>query len=140
MGQMMPLPSRIPEPTTKQLAKLTEMGVTIGEKNEGYVRYTMPSGWKMVDQSWREDLPNFAMVDTDGNIRVTINGSWKGTYDNELHMRIASAPFDKYEPKDEEPIMASETSESVMIAKFGEAMTGMPAAIPTTTRRHSDYE
>jgi len=94
--QTFPLPSRIPVPTSGQLAKLNEMGITIGDEIEGYVLYTMPEGWKMRNNTVREDMPKFVMVDSDDNIRVVVSGVWKEAHDNELWMMFEKVPYTKY--------------------------------------------
>ena len=55
------------------------MGITItNTESSKYVRYNLPSNWKMVDASVRTDLPAFYNIDENENIRVKITGEWKG--------------------------------------------------------------
>jgi hypothetical protein len=115
--QTFPLPSRIPVPTSGQLAKLNEMGITIGDEIEGYALYTMPEGWKMKSKTIREDMPNFVMVDSNGDIRVEVSGVWKGTYDNKLWLMIKKAPYTTFEHREIE-IVKSETSCSAITDKL----------------------
>ena len=92
MGQTLPLPRRIPAPDDRQLIELTKMGIIILDKNVEYVRYSLPDGWKMVDDTtYREDLPVYHIIDDNSRIKVTISGVWKVLYDNELRMSI---PYD----------------------------------------------
>lgn len=96
MGQVLPLPERIPPPTQSQAEQLESMGVVVAPKEDGYCPYTLPSGWSIKDCSERSDLPIFKIVDQERNIRVVIDGAWKGTYDNDLSMKICDAPYTKY--------------------------------------------
>lgn len=128
MGQVLPLPSRIPRPNAKQLEKLHALGIkpdleeTEENKKETrlckYVRYTLPEGWKMVDNSWREDLPDFYIVDSTLKGRVHISGAWKGSYDNELRLYVLDEP--KILELRNEPLIPSETSDSALVVKFAE--------------------
>lgn len=140
MGQLLPLPERIPAPTGSQKFQLSEMGILIlDDQNPStnpppeYVRYSLPTGWKMVDKSWRQDLPNFVIVDTDDMIRVTIQGSWKGSYDNTLDMCVNNTPYEKLVRPTEE-VIPSETD----LAAFTERVD--PLNRPRTeVYRRSDY-
>jgi len=103
-----PLPERIPRPNTEQLEKLREMGVDVemGKGKGKYVPYSLPTGWRIEDDSLRMDLPQFQIVDDKNLVRVTISGSWKEIYDCILNLRIPSElePFkrrtDKHIAKD----------------------------------------
>lgn len=91
MGQPLPLPERIPVPIGKTRQKMLDAGIILNDddKVDGYITYELPEGWKLVNDSHRSDLPNFNMVDPQGQTRFTVAGAWKGTYDNELNIYAA---------------------------------------------------
>jgi len=96
MGQPLPLPSRIPLPSEGQRQLLDAMQIKIpSTTDELYVSYELPEGWQMVNRNGqkRDDLPDYVIVDDERRIRVTIGGAWKGTYDNELWLRIEKEPL-----------------------------------------------
>jgi hypothetical protein len=145
MGQLLPLPERIPRPTPNQINELKNLGieVNIEEKDEKgnpcmYVQYTLPVGWKMVDKSWREDLPDYYIVDIESKARVSISGSWKGSYDNKLRLSILKNPI--ILKPDEGKLIPSETSNYAMLGKFAEALDplGRPAE-PLSADRKPDF-
>jgi len=122
------------------------MGVRVNYEDEGeYVTYTMPEGWRMVDRSWRQDLPDFAMVDLDGQIRVSITGAWKGTYYNYLTLRIMDTPYDVYQCEEDEgenkEIIPTETSGAALVGKMAEAIDPQhrPAATVRAYRQSDHY-
>jgi len=119
MGQTLPLPERIPKPNTKTLTEMKVCGIIVEDADEEYVTYTLPKGWKMVDSSWREDLPDFYIIDSSDMKRFCISGSWKGTYDNKLNIR--SVKQEKYESPKSTPI-PSETSGPVLYNKLETAI------------------
>jgi hypothetical protein len=107
-----------------------------------YVRYTLPQGWRMVDNSFRQDLPEFYIIDADNMKRVSISGAWKGAYDNDLSLHVLKGDSIKaYKAPAEEMIEASETSNGNLMVMFGNAMT--PERVPemkeTLTRRCVDF-
>ncbi len=128
MGQIeaMPLPARIPVPTSQQKLRLEEMGIEIVDsvENNRYVSYLMPKGWRMIDNSEREDTPLFFMVDNENMIRVTVWGNWKGDYNSKLWISIPNTDsLKKYtQPKTAE-MTANENSLSTRIGKLGAALT-----------------
>lgn len=122
MGQPLPLPERIPRPDSKkQMAELEEAGVILEDSTERYVGYTMPKGWKMVDDSWREDLPQFYIVDDKNMARFSIHGSWKGTYDNALTLTTVDTPRLFERRNRDQSLIPSETSDGALVGKFAEA-------------------
>jgi hypothetical protein len=145
MGQICPLPQRIPCPSVEVATIMKQQGIQLHDlldeagQRKAYVQYTLPSGWKMVDDSWRQDLPCFHIVDADGMIRYTVSGSWKGTYDNELHLSMKKDPI-KYEPRNA-PVEASQTSTAAIAGKFAEALDPLhrPAQLPSHVSRTPDY-
>ena len=87
MGQPLPLPERIPHPSDAVYTRMKEVGISADvDSSERYISYTLPTGWKMVDASRRQDLPIYYIVDASDMIFFEINGAWKGTYDNELYI------------------------------------------------------
>ena len=96
MGQPLPLPEKIPRPTDAQNESLKQMGIIVDLDGQDpdvtppYVTYKLPNEWKIVNRSWRNDLPIYYIVDDQNKRRVSICGAWKGTYDNELNMYILS--------------------------------------------------
>lgn len=149
MGQPMPLPERIPRPRTdKQAEQLAAMGLTwCAEECDAktgrpvsYVQYTLPDGWRMVDRSRRSDLPDFAIVDSDEMIRITIAGSWKGTYDNELRLRVEDGTA-RFMPETE-PMQYEPSGEQRFAGRMAQALDPQrrPAAShPSVAERHDDY-
>jgi hypothetical protein len=97
MGQTCPLPERIPKPTDQQLNIMINWGITFNdldnEQNKLYVPYSLPDGWKIVDQRHRHDLPCSYIIDEKCMKRCVIDGAWKGTYDNYLNLRLYSYPY-----------------------------------------------
>lgn len=60
MGQPLPLPERIPLPRKPEdVEKLELYGIVFKNKDKKYVEFTLPEGWKLVDNSWRSDLPEW---------------------------------------------------------------------------------
>ena len=117
--QTFPLPSRIPAPTSGQRAKLNEMGITIGDEFEGYVLYTMPEGWEMKNNTVREDMPKFVMVDSNDNIRVEVSGVWKGNDDNKLWLMFEKAPYTKYVCQEKSGNFCFSITDTLVMAVFG---------------------
>lgn len=110
MGQPLPLPERIPRPNETQLRSLELMGITVIEDEmkedldkhdkiikSSYLRYTLPQGWKMVDASWRQEFPDYYIIDGNGMKRVSVGGSWKGIYDNSLSLCVFEDDSIKFE-------------------------------------------
>lgn len=99
---------------------MTKCGIQVHD-NPGheYLTYTLPTGWKMVDDSQRRDLPNFHIVDNEEMVRFSIHGGWKGTYDNELHLICVAEPY-KFEQRHEE-VIPSETNTVDVVGKLAEA-------------------
>lgn len=128
MGQTLftplPLPNEIPRPDEKMAAIMKESGIVINgidnEESGDYLTYDLPCGWKMVDASYRQDIPIFHIVDANDMIKFTVSGQWKGTYDNRLRIRQEKEPT-KYVPR-EEDIIPSKTSGIATIVKIGEAL------------------
>ena len=130
MGQPLPLPERIPNPMTHQLVSLNQMGINIIKdlKNDTktlmpYVKYTLPEGWRMVCESWRQDLPVYYIVDDSDMRRVKVSGCWKGTYDNSLRLCILEGvDITKYEPSEDKRMESSKTDAIALIPEFLEAV------------------
>ena len=120
MGQSLPLPERIPVPSDNDTELMKEMGFKFGEIVEDHIKYVLPEKWTLKNSSSREDLPNWYFVDEKNMKRIQISGSWKGSYDNELNLRILETPKKFEEPK-KSPI-PNETSPEKMREKFRKAL------------------
>lgn len=106
----MPLPERIPKPNGVIAEQMEKCGIKFDKDDKSlYVTYILPQGWRTVDDSWREDLPNFFIVDDQGMVRFGVTGAWKGTYDNELHLTYVKNPY-KFEAKNKQKLIPSETN------------------------------
>jgi hypothetical protein len=144
MGQPCPLPQRIPRVNSKEVQQaLKDAGITLDTEEKGnYVKFTMPTGWKMVDDSWREDLPNFYILDDEKKGRFHIHGSWKETYDNSLEMEVCEAPYSVFVPKHKaNELIPSETSNIALLMKASGIKETVPAErqadFQTTTTKES---
>jgi hypothetical protein len=129
MGQPLPLPKRIPFPPTKQVKDaLLKEGVILELDDEGaeFVQYKLPAEWSMVDNSAREDMPEFHIVDNHNMIHFTISGIWKESYDNHIQIYHVTPPT-KLQKKTQ-PMIPSETSSRVMLSKFAEAIDPLQQA------------
>jgi len=139
MGQPLPLPERIPRPSVIVELELKKYNIIVEDnEKEAYLPYKLPSGFRMVDDSWREDLPVFHIVNQNNLILFTIRGSWKGSYDNHITIHVASGS-DIFVPKSE-PLEKSETSGIVMMGNILQAVD--PQHRPPTdfsVSRKNDY-
>jgi len=93
MGQVFPLPERIPNPRKNKRKKMEAMGFVFKESEAEYVEYEAPKEWRLIDQTLRRDQPDWVFVDEKNLVRITICGSWKGDYDNKLSMSIVKDPY-----------------------------------------------
>lgn len=123
MGVSLPLPERGPacESDSDLEHALTQAGVKFGPRSDedGMCEYTLPSGWKMMDKSFRQDMPEWFMVDENGFTRARIMGTWKGTYDNRL--RIVECPMEAFESPTS-PAIPSETDGPAVAARIANAL------------------
>lgn len=155
MGQSMPLPKRIPRPDIKTesgrevAAALEKAGIHLEEEhtdtksNDKYALYTMPVGWKMVDDSLRQDLPNFYIVDDKNMQRFNVAGVWKETYDNDLWIEVTEPPIPFKAQNKKEPLVPNQTSKVVLRAKLKEAFKLNPLkrpSLPLTASRIQDHD
>lgn len=99
MGPACPLPERIPLPNDELLNMMIADGIVINQDDittpsgdAKFVTYSLPSGWSIVDKSWRVDLPNYYIIDSCRMTRYYIHGAWKGSYDNELYISKITNP------------------------------------------------
>ncbi len=95
MGQSLPLPQRVPRPTLKQRAQLSTYGFTFVDSedvNECYIAMTCPKDYKWVNYSWRSHLPEWYVLNADGQALLGVSGSWKATYDNKLYLDVYVEP------------------------------------------------
>ena len=51
MGSWNSLPNKIPRPNTSGRTALEKLGITVEDTTRDYCKYTLPTGWKMVDYS-----------------------------------------------------------------------------------------
>lgn len=123
---------------------MIDLGITVDleVKTSGnppkYVEYTLPPGWKMVDDSWRADLPDYFIVDENDMKRVSVRGSWKEMYDNHLTISIVQKP-EKLVRKNT-PLIPSETDTTAVVCKFAEALDPLKRpAEPLVTHRTGDF-
>lgn len=96
-SQPLPLPLRVPIPTSQILNELKQVGVILNndaisvssrstyKSNGQYVTYSLPTGWQMVNDSEREDIPWYYLLDQEKKKRFRIQGQWKG-YDSDYLM------------------------------------------------------
>lgn len=133
MGQPMPLPERIPRPSDEVATAFTECGIVCDlNTSDKYVTYTLPEGWSIVDDSYREDLPIFHIIDAANMIRFSVSGAWKGTYDNILHINKVKEPYEF--KRREEKLIPSKTND---VALFIAANNKNPDEIISV--RQPDY-
>jgi hypothetical protein len=100
MGQVCPLPDKVPMPCPDDLPIVNSWGIQFGEAEGRYASMKLPAGWSFVDDSpeHRPDLPCWRIVDADGRICASVSGAWKGMYDNDLRFRI-DGDFSKWTPR-----------------------------------------
>lgn len=116
MGQAMPLPERVPAVSNKQRRALAECGVIVNKRKENpYVGYTLPEGWRMVDVTTHRARPDWIIIDNENNIRFKICGFWQGGYDDRLNWSFYEKPFFKFAEEEEarEPEL-SKTNEAAL--------------------------
>lgn len=101
MAFHLPIPYHIPNPDIHQKYLLNKFGIKLIDAtiNDSYVKYELPLGWSMVDDSKQANMPMFYIVDSKRYIRVLIYGTWNGNCDNDLRIRIIPKNESKlYEP------------------------------------------
>lgn len=103
---------------------MNEWGIQLDLDGENkYITYTLPEDWDIVDETeFREDMPDWYIVDNNMNKRVSISGVWKGTYDNRLTLSICEEPWEKHVSKTRDPA-PSETSPAAIAGKFADALS-----------------
>ncbi len=96
----MPLPEWIPTPSEEQKVTMQSWGFVFPTTfdrtlyGSACVPAIPPKRWKYVDVSQRSDLPYCQIIDTEGQVRASVHGAWKGTHDNKLTLRlVAPIPF-----------------------------------------------
>ena len=120
MGQPLPLPERIPRPNETMLKSMQQSNIQVNMSDESsYVTYTLPSGWNIVNASWRQDLPNWHIIDEHNIIQYSISGAWKETYDNDIKLYNGSKT--KYVEKTT-PQIPSETSTVAILGNICDAL------------------
>ena len=93
------------------------------DEDDGYVTLTLPEGMEWRSVGFREDLPDWHVVSKDGEKSfVNVFGSWKGTYDNHLDMRMTpeGVPGDFASTRGTEE--HSQTSGPAMAVKLADAL------------------
>jgi hypothetical protein len=146
MGQVLPLPERIPRPNPntdegkKIIKAFNKFGIEFEDTQELYITYKLPNGWRTIDDSRREDLPQYYIVDDTNMVQFFIGGSWKGTYDNNLYMEQVDFPYTFESKNKTAPLIPSETSNTVVMGKMCEAIDSLHRpANPHTAQRKLDY-
>lgn len=120
MGQVLPLPERAPLPDNDQERQHLEgLGFVFGEEEGGYVSLKLPEGFSWKDNSYRADIPEWYVIDESGKAILSVSGSWKGTYDNQLRMAVHVDPID-VTWRSSSPI-PSETDGPAIAAKLADA-------------------
>jgi len=111
MGAACPLPRRVPYPGEKEREYFSKYGITFGEPGPQEATTGMYSSihfkgeGKLVNQTDNEEWPKYDVIGTDADGKLVkvgfISGSWKGSYDNNLWIRIEkpSAPKKEYTGK-----------------------------------------
>ena len=120
MGQALPLPERVPRPLGTQSIILERLGF----KTHGdgpYVVLELPEGYSWSDRSSHADLPDWYVM-KDGIAYIRVNGTWKGTYDNDLYMRVYEEGTTDITPLPDTEPAPCETSGAKMTVRFIEAM------------------
>jgi len=135
ISRPLPLPDKIPKPTPAIQEAFRKVGIQWdAESKDDYVAYTLPSGWRMVDVSWHEDLPIFYIVDNENNVRFSIRGQWKQTYDNELTIYEKNPP-EPFQSPCSNTKEASQTSERAIVSKI---LKVNPDSLPKEVSRKPD--
>lgn len=93
MGQIFPLPERIPKPDIILANQMINWGFKLRDDGKEYIEYDMPNGWKLVDKSSMYDIPDFYFVDQNKMAKIRIHGIWRGDYYNELEIMLEGEPF-----------------------------------------------
>lgn len=116
MGQVLPLPEKIPKPTAEQQSKLQQYGITVENTTEPYCGISLPDTHTMHDNSFREDLPEWYILRKGTNKACAcIHGSWKVSYDNQIRL-IVYDNEQEIERRGKPPI-PSETSSAAILQK-----------------------
>jgi hypothetical protein len=121
MGQPLPLPERIPRPDANVAEALKQDSIIVNDEiDQEYLTYKLPAGYSMVDDSCREDLPCFHIINQSSEILFTVHGTWKGSYDNHLSIKIPES-VEKFVPPTSR-LQKSETSGTAMMGQFMQAV------------------
>lgn len=90
MESHLPIPHHIPNPNKHQKYLLNKFGIKLTDttRSDSYVKYELPLGWNMVDDSKHQHAPMFYVIDSTRHIRVLIYGTWNGNCDNDLRIRV----------------------------------------------------
>ncbi len=118
MGAMMPLPERVPCPDEQQRDDLESMGFIVGNEDNTYVTLTLPEGMEWRSIGHREDFPDWHVVSKEEKAFVHVSGSWKGTYDNHLNLRVTPEGVKGKFASTRETEEFSETSGPMVLAKL----------------------
>ena len=120
MGAALPLPERIPYPNEETLRAMKADGINVHEKTSEskYVTYSLPPGWKMVDDSLRQDIPVYYILDEQDMRRYSVKGSWKEIHENELFLSKVSMP-EKHVPR-KELVKTNQTSAVALMKEYAD--------------------
>lgn len=133
MGQVLPLPEKIPRPNSEQTTQLSKYGISVvsADDKQRYVEVVLPEIYIMHNNSFQEDIPDWYILRKGTNKACAqIYGAWKGTYDNELKLYVYDEEKTiKIRETAPEP---SETNEKALLQQAAE--TGDPAVIKFALR------
>lgn len=117
MGQLLSLPQKIPSPNQECREEMIKNGFqfSYGDEGKDFISYQLPKGWKIVNHSWTQDLPEWYFLDSENMKRFIIFGSPKETYDSKLKINIIKNP-EIYQTRETEALHC-ETSVSNLLTK-----------------------
>ena len=96
MGQASPFPKHIPVPNDDIRELMIAKGFTIGDTIDfqgiPFVTYTMPEGWKFIDNSEYPIPCRWEFVCPDGLVHFLVEGTWSGICGKELALSALMNP------------------------------------------------
>ncbi len=103
MGQQCPVPQQIPFPPNEIQKMMREKGFVIEDTEyDQYVYYTLPQGWRLVNNvTFAEDI-KWEFVDPNNFVQFIILGYWRSPEDSWLRNRLRIVGYQ--EPKQFTPV------------------------------------